>query len=100
MSREKRRADLNRAKVRHAALLDALGGHCVLCEVGPEGDLSIDHINGRDWPIRSLRYDARVGRYWREHLAGVALRVLCRSCNSIEAARVRREAADLCEAPF
>lgn len=63
----------------HALLICRLGGKCARC--GATERLEIDHEHGRDWDVQRLPPLPRVKRYWREFFLGVALRVLCRSCN-------------------
>ena len=64
---------------RREALIDSLGGKCVVC--GTKKKLEIDHINGRDWePNKKSRW-TRVVIYEREAKEG-KLQVLCRSCNA------------------
>jgi hypothetical protein len=84
LRRERRRAkyarDVASARRRWAALIEELGGHCVVC--GVVDGLSIDHVRGRDWNPRKKSLHCRVARYWREYRAGVPLRVLCVAHNS------------------
>lgn len=72
-------AHISRANALFVALLLLLGNKCALCSSTFE--MAIDHVDGRDWdPAKVNRY-TRVRRYWKEHRAGVRLRVLCRKCN-------------------
>lgn len=58
-------------------------GRCACCDRDLTTELlEIDHINGREWRTETMNAWRRVARYWREFKAGVALRVLCRSCNA------------------
>jgi hypothetical protein len=58
-------------------------GRCACCQRDLSPDLlEVDHVNGRAWLLRKLNRWARVARYWREFLAGVELRALCRHCNA------------------
>ena len=50
-------------------------------------ELEVDHADGRTWYGRSLNFLDRIRRQWREHDAGVALRALCKSCNSADGNR-------------
>lgn len=43
--------------------------------------LEIDHVNGRLWLVEDVSPSVRVARYWKEHRAGVPLRVLCKPCS-------------------
>jgi len=81
-NRAKRQRDLARAEVRCAELIQTLGGVCVDCGEDRPELLSVDHVDGITWDRYALRLDARVGRYIREHVEGVRLRVLCGVCNS------------------
>jgi hypothetical protein len=66
-------------------------GICAKCRCYQSLDrLEVDHIDGRDWNLRSVNAWRRVARYWREFLSGIRLRVLCRSCNA-DGSRFRRE---------
>ena len=100
--RKKRRADmtpnertrdrLDAAKRRRNDLVRVLSPECKCdsCgEVFEPDELEIDHIDGRDWHPRKLSPQMRAARYWREHKAGVRLRVLCKSCNSSDGATRR-----------
>lgn len=70
------------ARALRVQLVILLGGSCALCG-DPTGDLlEIDHPEGRCWSARGTSSFTRVLRYWREYLAGVPLRCLCRSCNA------------------
>lgn len=72
------------AAKRMQALRDTLApdGRCQLCGVKPrKAKLAIDHVDGRDWEPRKLNRWSRAARYWREFLAGVRMRALCRKCN-------------------
>jgi len=75
-------------KRRRRRLLKALGGCCKMC--GSTRDLTVDHINGRNYCVRKLSSHMRVTRYLREYEAGVPLQALCRSCHGkLEQARRR-----------
>jgi hypothetical protein len=63
-----------------AALRAILGGACALC--GAAERLEVDHVAGCTWVQRRLNSRDRWARYWREWLAGVPLRMLCRPCNA------------------
>lgn len=79
-----RRKRMERAKVLLRRLLTILGGAvCRDCKhTGNKGNpLTIEHVDGRNYNLRDLRYDARVDRYWKEYGSGVRLAVLCRRCN-------------------
>ena len=69
-------------------LIIRLGARCGGCGV-VDGQLDVDHVLGRGWDRPAREYDSysRVRRYWREFLSGVALRVLCRTCNGRDGAR-------------
>ena len=59
-------------------------GCCAKCGRRPRGGvaaLQIDHVDGRDWVPRQHNRWTRAARYWREYLAGVRLRALCKKCN-------------------
>ena len=99
-NREKRQRDLARASERHDELVKLLGGVCACCGETEPDALSIDHVDAITWERRKLRWDARVGRYWREHAEGVRLQVLCLVCNSVDG-RARQLAEQNAEpAPF
>lgn len=54
---------------------------CAICgRVRAVAQLDIDHIDGRDWRVEDVSPSMRVARYWREHAAGVRMRVLCHTC--------------------
>ena len=103
-NRAKRAQQMNRAEVRYAGLIQTLGGVCVDCGEDRPEMLTVDHQDGITWNRYALRLDARIGRYIREHAAGVRLQVLCGCCNSRdgqargEALRVAAAAAEPC--PF
>lgn len=70
------------ARALRIQLVILLGGACAVCG-DPTGDLlEIDHVEGCTWSRRGVNSLQRVLRYWREYLAGVPLRCLCRSCNA------------------
>jgi hypothetical protein len=72
------------AAQRMQALRDALApdGRCQLCGKKPRVQkLQIDHVDGRTWEPRKHNMHIRAARYWREYLAGVKLRALCKKCN-------------------
>lgn len=70
------------ARALRVQLIVLLGGSCASCG-DPTGDLlEVDHVNGRDWSARGTSSLQRILKYWREYLAGVPLRCLCRSCNA------------------
>lgn len=73
------------------ALIEAIAGpepQCACCRhpAEPE-DLEVDHRDGRTWYGRSLNFLDRVRRQWREFDRGVALRALCKPCNSSDGTR-------------
>lgn len=72
--------------VRRQELILAINpaGCCERCGLVPDDldALHIDHEDGKDYRSRHLSLSSRIARYWRELLAGVRLRVLCKSCNS------------------
>jgi hypothetical protein len=98
-NRVKRARAFERAKARFVALISALGGCCAECGEDNASLMSVDHCDGITWDRRSLRYDARVSRYVREHTEGVRLRVLCLPCNGRDG-QIRQMQAELAEAPF
>lgn len=66
-------------------------GRCAKCKAYLSFDrLEIEHVHGRDWNLRTMNAWRRVARYWREHLSGVLMQALCRSCNA-DGNRFRRE---------
>jgi 5-methylcytosine-specific restriction endonuclease McrA len=65
-----------------------LGGKCVRC--GSYDDLSIDHVNGRNWNASSTPWVKRIKRYWAEHRAGTKLRLLCLPCHGRRSAQTQR----------
>ncbi len=72
------------AAERMAALIKELApdGRCALCGKKPRKiALQIDHVDGRDWTPRNHNRWTRAARYWREFLAGVRMRALCKKCN-------------------
>lgn len=82
--RNKPRSTGNRnviANVRHrrAALIERLGGKCVLC--GTTDRLEFDHIHGATWKLDSFNSRDRMKMYEQDADAGL-LRILCRSCNA------------------
>lgn len=81
------RTAIRAAKCLREMLVVRLGGKCDEC--GSTVDLEIDHKEGRDWTPREVDIYSRVLRYWKEFLRGVALRVLCASCNGTDARRFR-----------
>jgi hypothetical protein len=79
----------DRMEALRAAL--APDGRCAICGVKPRATarrrggasgLQIDHVDGRDWTPRNHNRWTRAARYWREFLAGVRMRALCKKCNS------------------
>jgi hypothetical protein len=53
---------------------------CAICgEVFKPEELEIDHVNGRTWRVEDVSPSVRAARYWKEHKAGVPMRVLCKS---------------------
>lgn len=61
-------------------VFNALGWCCAKC--GSKKELSVDHINGREWKVEGMSWRSRLRRYLREIEQGVALRTLCSRCNS------------------
>lgn len=80
--RAKRQRLMDRAAFRFGFLIAELGGVCDECGEDRPELLTVDHRDGITWNRYALRLDARVGKYIREYLAGVRLRVLCGVCNS------------------
>lgn len=69
-------------------LITLLGAACAIC--GSDEALEIDHRDGRSYDVRKMgRYD-RAKRYWSEYLAGVRLRVLCKTHNAGDGNTKRR----------
>lgn len=67
---------------------------CAVCgEVHPIERLDIDHMDGRLWLVEKVSPSVRAARYWREHKAGVRLRVLCHSCGGQDGGRRRYDVA-------
>jgi hypothetical protein len=70
---------------RRRELVKRLGGICKNPNRNPKCtvvfNLEINHVNGRTWSARGMSSHTRVEKYWAEFEAGVALNVLCRSCN-------------------
>jgi hypothetical protein len=67
---------------------------CSICgEVHRIAQLDIDHQDGRLWRVEKVSPSARAARYWREHEAGVRLRVLCHSCGGRDGGRRRYDVA-------
>lgn len=63
---------------------------CAECgEQFPAEQLTIDHVDGRDWCIDEYSPSMRAARYWREFEAGVALRALCNPCNGTAGGSMR-----------
>lgn len=55
---------------------------CAECQKRfPSHELTVDHVDGRDWCIDEFSPSMRAARYWREYEAGVAMRALCNPCN-------------------
>ena len=85
-SREQNVAKAARAYERRVELLHVLAPdqRCAICGTRPRSiaTLHIDHEDGRTWSLHTVNRWARVGRYWREHKAGVRLRALCLKCNN------------------
>lgn len=72
------------------SLVEALApdGRCASCGKRFQiEELEVDHERGRTWYGRALNFLDRIRRQWREFDAGVALRALCKSCNSSDGAR-------------
>lgn len=65
---------------RRQALVDALGGACLRC--GSTENLTIEHVDGRDYNIRKLSCFQRVKKYMEELRSGVRLCLYCLECNS------------------
>ncbi len=65
----------NRAK---AALIQELGGKCVMCQ--SVENLEIDHIYIRNWIPRQKEFSWRISIYRREAKLGL-VQVLCEECN-------------------
>lgn len=69
-------------RMRHkhrAALIQLMGGECVLCHTTE--DLEFDHPHGRDWgDPKHVGSTARIKRYEKEYAEG-KLRLLCSDCN-------------------
>ena len=85
-SREQNVAKAARAVQRRIELVHELApdAQCAICRkrFHDPGDLHVDHADGRTWSLHTVNRWARVGRYWREHKAGVRLRALCLPCNN------------------
>ena len=99
-NRVKRAKDLERAKRRLAELIQFLGGKCHVCGEDNPTLLSVDHVRGIKWKRSDYRFDARVGRYWRELDEGIELRVLCMPCNSKDGRARQLAEQNAEEAPF
>lgn len=56
-----------------------LGGKCAVC--GTAHQLSVDHLDSRDYEVRELSSQARMKRYLEELEARVPLRLVCRDCD-------------------
>jgi hypothetical protein len=83
-TREKARHAINRRVALILVLAPDL--RCAKCDEQKEDprELTVDHVDGRDWNIESLGQSRRAARYWREYKAGVRLRALCGLCNSTD----------------
>jgi hypothetical protein len=73
------------AQRQRAKLIEILGGRCAFCSATSQ--LEIDHPNGRKMvnhhpDHRKKSYAARIREYWMEFASGIALRLLCKRCNS------------------
>lgn len=54
---------------------------CYTCSCSDYSKLQVNHIYGRDWPIRATSMDGRVSAYEREAAEGL-INVLCIKCNA------------------
>lgn len=77
-----------------AGLIEVLGAVCERCAERRLSKLEVDHVDGRDWHLSRTSSYHRAVRYWKEYLAGVNLRVLCRSCNGSYSPTKRQSAED------
>lgn len=69
-------------------LLTPRGPRCARCGSAAEfEDLEIDHQHGRTWHDRHLNFLDRIRRQWREFVAGVPLRAVCKRCNASDGTR-------------
>ncbi len=73
-------------------LVEALGGQCAVCS--STRDLEIDHVEGITWQHERLNWLDRLRRYVEEFRRGVALRLLCDSCNGARNQHVYGTAED------
>ncbi|MDB4996010.1 MAG: hypothetical protein JWM74_3442 [Myxococcaceae bacterium] len=48
--------------------------------------LEIDHVDGRLYVVNKMSPFTRAKNYWKEFLAGVRMRTLCRECNARDGA--------------
>lgn len=101
-NKRKRQRSIERARGSYLGLIAVLGDCCAFCKkTAMDVLLTIDHMDGRTYALRALRYDARVKRYWQEFQLGVRLRVLCLPCNSLDGAlRKVGSSLDTMEVPF
>lgn len=62
----------------------APNGCCARCGKKPRSidSLQVDHVYGRTWDVTKVNRWTRAKRYWQEYKDGVALRALCKKCNS------------------
>lgn len=67
-------------RAKRDTLIAALGGICVRC--GATEELTVEHVDGRDYEVRKLSSFQRVRRYLAEFASGVKLCLYCLPCNS------------------
>lgn len=45
-------------------------------------ELTVHHVDGKDWDESRMSQHTRVARYWREYRSGVRFSAVCGTCNS------------------
>lgn len=63
---------------RRQALIERMGGRCVLC--GSTEQLELDHPYGREWKAKDVNRWTRIKLYEQDFEFG-NLRLLCKPCN-------------------
>lgn len=99
LKRMRRALRMHRALIRQLSLDRKKKGasrtakpHCAMCNRQyPASELEVDHERGKKWKATSLRFDARVDRYWAEYKRGVKLRPACKPCNRLDGVHRRAE---------